>query len=153
MKNYYDTKRELEIRKLRLKLLYKRREALKSLVEPKSVVTDKIIIDPGTIEPDENISNYTHAKIPIDEEIENLEKEIEDLTSTLTGIEKELREHTGLDRRIFVMKYLDKLTSRRIACTVGYSKRHVDRILESIDKRINKKHVPKCPKLCDIIKK
>lgn len=146
MKNYYDTQKELELINSSLKVLYESREILKPLVEPKSVMTDKVLIDSGTLEPDKAVVDYTHTKILIDEEIELREKEKRIREVELAGMEKALREHTGLERRIFVMRYLDNWSTRRIAHKVSYSNRQVDRILENIDKRINKKHVSKCLK-------
>jgi hypothetical protein len=46
MQNYYDTQKKLELDRRGLKLLYDQKAELRATVEPKSVVTDKVMIVP-----------------------------------------------------------------------------------------------------------
>ena len=139
MKNYYDTKAELEVKKLRLKVLYRRKESLKSLVEPKSVVTDKIAVDGGDKSPDEAFVSYTHAKLPIDEEIKQLADECKYLESELAIMEKAMRQMSDIRYRIFVMRYLDGMSAVQISTKLHYSREHVHYILRKIDSNLSKK--------------
>lgn len=135
MKNYYDKQKKLELDKLELKFLYRRKESLKPLVEPKSVMTDKIAIDPGTISPDKNLAMYVDAISLTNKKIEEKKEEIEELDSELIAMEKILRGVHDIEYRIFVMYYIDNLSTRKIARRLGYHYSTISRIIERIRKR------------------
>lgn len=138
MKNYHDTKCEMELIKLRLEVLKQKKEALRSIAEPKSLVTDKLQVSPGTLEPDRKMITYLSLSEPIDKEIEVKQKEYDFLNSKLISMEKALREAKGIEYQIFVMRYVDGLSVRQIARKVHYTREHTYSLLKNILQNLTK---------------
>lgn len=132
MKNYYDTKHELELIKLRLEVLHGNKESLQMLVDPKSVVTDRIIVDCGEKPPDQNIVNYVHLMEKVTKEIEVKTLESMKLQEKLKIMEKYLREIKDVKYKVFVMRYIDNLSVIKIAQRLNYSERRIYQLLKKI---------------------
>lgn len=132
MKNYHDTKCEMELIKLRLEVLKQKKEALRSIAEPKSLITDKLQVSPGTLEPDRKMITYLSLSEPIDKEIEVKQKEYDFLNGKLKAMEKILRGEQDLKHRIFVMRCLDGLSTQQIARKLNYSRERIDQIFRKV---------------------
>lgn len=132
MKNYHDTKCEMELIKLRLEVLKQKKEALRSIAEPKSLITDKLQVSPGTLEPDRKMITYLSLSEPIDKEIEVKQKECSFLEEKLMAMEKMLREAKGIEYQIFVMRFVDNMSVRQIARRLHYHRDNIYRILRKI---------------------
>ena len=138
MKNYHDTKCEMELIKLRLEVLKQKKEALRSIAEPKSLVTDKLQVSPGTLEHDRKMITYLSLSEPIDKEIEAKQKEYDFLNGKLISMEKALREAKGIQYQIFVMRYVEGLSVRQIARKVHYTREHTYSLLKNILQNLTK---------------
>lgn len=136
MKNYHDTKCEMELIKLRLEVLKQKKEALRSIAEPKSLITDKLQVSLGTLEPDRKMITYLSLSEPIDKEIETKQKEYDFLNGKLISMEKALREAKGIEYQIFVMRYVEGLDIRRIANKLCYSDWNIYKILKRIEREL-----------------
>ena len=147
MKNYYDTRKELELIKLRLNALHTQKESLKSLVEPKSVVTDKVMVDSNVGSPDTSIVTYLYLLSNIEKESKEKIDRLHYLESKLRSMEEILRGIQDVRYKIFVMHYIDNLSAKQIGRKLCYSRRHIERILKGISN-----DVAKCRNSCDIIR-
>ena len=147
MRNYYDTQKELELIKLRLDALHTQKESLRSLVEPKSVVTDKVIVDSSVVSPDTSIVTYVYLLSKIEKESRERTGQLHCLESKLKSMEEILRGVQDVKYKIFVMHYLDNLSAKQIGRKLCYSRRHIERILKGINN-----DVAKCRNSCDMIK-
>jgi DNA-directed RNA polymerase specialized sigma24 family protein len=127
----------MELIKLRLEVLKQKKEALRSIAEPKSLVTDKLQVSPGTLEHDRKMITYLSLSEPIDKEIETKQKEYDFLNGKLISMEKALREAKGVEYQIFVMRHVDGLSVRQIARKFHYHRDNIYKILRKIEKELH----------------
>ena len=137
--NYHDTQSEINLIKSRIEILNQEKESLKSLVAPKSVVTDKINIQ-TTTEPDKSLVEYTYRNFEIDKEIALKFKRLEFLEPKLKEMETYLRQSKGLKQKVFVMRYVDYLSVKKIAWKLNYCERRIQQILKEIEKEVSIKN-------------
>lgn len=136
MKNYHDTRHEAEIIKLRLEILKQNKESLQTIVDPKSVVTDKIIVDGGQKPPDGGIVSYLYLLSKIENEEKEKTKRLVYLEEKLKTMEKYLREIKDVKYRVFVMRYVDGLKVRDIAWKLNYTECYIYKLLYLIKKKL-----------------
>lgn len=110
---------------------------------------EKIFADtlPSGIRYDKDVVQVTPS-CPLDKyvvDLERIEKDIaknreslKDWEILLTFKEKELRKSKDIPDMIFVLKYLEGVSSGRIPSLVNYSKRQTYRILDKIEKTVTK---------------
>ena len=114
------------------------------LEQKEKIFTDTL---PSGIRYDKDVVQVTPS-CPLDkyvEELERTEKEIsknrdslKDWEILLTFKERELRKSKEIPDMIFVLKYLEGVSSGRIPSLVNYSKRQTYRILDKIEKTVAK---------------
>jgi DNA-directed RNA polymerase specialized sigma subunit len=136
MQNYYDTQKKLELDRRGLKLLYDQKAELRATVEPKSVVTDKVMIAPVETPPDKALSEYVDNSSEIDKKIESKRRKIKDEEAELQAMETILRGIHDIKYKIFVMRFIDNLSVRKISRILSYDRSTIYRIIEKIEKEM-----------------
>ncbi|MDR1240292.1 MAG: hypothetical protein LBK29_00200 [Oscillospiraceae bacterium] len=131
MINYLETKCEINLIKTRLEILRIQKEELKSLIDPSSLLFDKIKVQ-SSPEFDKKIIEYVYRASKIDEKISKKKNQLKFLEIKLAKMEKILREVKGLRYKIFVMRCIDGLSVRKIAWKLNFSESNVYKILAQI---------------------
>lgn len=98
--------------------------------QPKAVNPDSVRVSGGT--QTNSFENYIIATENIDEQINELKAILDERYNVLMRAEQELRNSRDWNDRIYVYKYLDKLTIKQIERKVPYSRRQLYRILDRI---------------------
>jgi hypothetical protein len=107
-----------------------RKELFFDKTQPKAVNPDSVRVSGGT--QTNGFENYIIATENIDEQINELKAILDERYNVLMRAEQELRNSRDWNDRIYVYKYLDKLTIKQIERKVPYSRRQLYRILDRI---------------------
>lgn len=107
-----------------------RKELFFDKTQPKAVNPDSVRVSGGT--QTNSFENYIIATENIDEQINELKAILDERYNVLMRAEQELRNSRDWNDRIYVYKYLDKLTIKQIERKVPYSRRQLYRILDRI---------------------
>ncbi len=135
MKNYYDTKQELEIAKYRLSSLEERKELL--YVQVLGGTSKQTDVKVNKLSIDDKMSEYLIKTYELDRKIESAKNEVGLLEYTLKKMELAMREMKEIENKIFVMRFIDGLKVYQIARKIGYSKEQTYRIIKNIKQKIN----------------
>lgn len=135
MKNYYDTKQELEIAKYRLSSLQERKELL--YVQVLGGASTQTDVKVNKLSIDDKMSEYLIKTYELDRKIESAKNEVGLLEYTLKKMELAMREMKEIENKIFVMRFIDGLKVYQIARKIGYSKEQTYRIIKKIKQKIN----------------
>lgn len=130
MKNYYDTKQELEIAKYRLSSLQERKELL--YVQILGGTSKQTDVKVNKLSIDDKMSEYLIKTYELDRKIESAKNEVGLLEYTLKKMELAMREMKEIESKIFVMRFIDGLKVYQIARKIGYSKEQTYRIIKNI---------------------
>lgn len=132
MKHYMDQQREIEIMRERYDSLKEEKKMLQLSVDAAAIKYDKQIVSKG--KQDDRMLNYTIKLEKIEKEMDNLQQEIGILKVGLKNMESNIRKMDAVVYRIFSLHEIEGLTPKQIIARTGYSKTHVYRILDEIDK-------------------
>jgi DNA-directed RNA polymerase specialized sigma subunit len=88
------------------------------------------------IQSDEKLVEYVYRVLKIDAQIKQKENKIRFLKAKLIKMESFLRKTKGLKQKIFVMRYIDSLSIRKIAWNLNYSERRIQQILSKISREL-----------------
>ena len=135
MKNYYDTKQELEIAKYRLSSLEERKELL--YVQVLGGTSKQTDVKVNKLSIDDKMSEYLIKTYELDRKIESAKNEVGLLEYTLKKMELAMREMKEIENKIFVMRFIDGLKVYQIARKIGYSKEQTYRTIKNIKQKIN----------------
>ena len=135
MKNYYDTKQELEIAKYRLSSLEERKELL--YVQVLGGTSKQTDVKVNKLSIDDKMSEYLIKTYELDRKIESAKNEVGLLEYPLKKMELAMREMKEIENKIFVMRFIDGLKVYQIARKIGYSKEQTYRIIKNIKQKIN----------------
>lgn len=135
MKNYFDTKKELEIAKFRLEALEDKKSILYThILGGVSKQADvKVTRSSGNTD---KMTNYLIETYELDRKIEALKNEIGTLEYTLKKMELAMREMKELEYQVFVMRFIDNMKVNQIAKKLGYSREQIYRIIREIQKKV-----------------
>ena len=122
---YYETQKEYDN-------ILSEKEKLFALTQPSAVKFDKEVVSGGV--KDNTFDKYLILKEEkkIDQRLEEIKAILDDREHLLKQKEKELKESTNIQDKIYKYKYIDKLKIYKIAKLVGYSEPQVYRILKTI---------------------
>lgn len=135
MKNYYDTRKELEIAKYRLSSLEEKKELLYVNILGGTSKQSEIKVNKLSV--DDKMSEYLIKTYELDRKIESVKNEVGLLEYTLKKMELAMREMKEIENKIFVMRFIDGLRVYQISKKVGYSKEQTYRIIKKIKEKIN----------------
>lgn len=130
IKNYYDQQQELNIAFFKLKSLEEKKEMYFNMTQPKAMsIKNDVIVSGGH---NDSFAEYVSKVELIDEKIENTKSEIKILDFYLKKMESSLRKMKGSLEKIFVDKYIDNLSVKKIAIKENYSQSDIYRKLSII---------------------
>lgn len=137
MKNYYDQQLELELAKNRLATLKEKKELYFEETQPKSKKINGVMVQSSIVD-NNKFLEYT-AKIEyLDDEIEVLENEIRILENHLIRMECNLKTMKGILEKVFVDRYINGLSIKKIAKKYNYSESNIYELLKKIRKILSK---------------
>lgn len=137
MKNYYDQQQELEVAKNRLRTLKEKKELYFNETQPKSKKINGVMVMSTPMHNDKFLE-YT-AKIEyLDDEIDVLENEVRILENHLIRMECNLKSMKGILERIFVDRFIEGMSIKKIAKKYNYSESNVYELVKKIKKIIYK---------------
>lgn len=138
MKNYYDQWKELEIAKTRLQALKEKKQLYFNQTQPRSKRIDGDMVTSSKVA-NNMFLNYAEKTERIDAQIDIIKKEIALMECYLKKMEKNLREMKGILEKIFVARYIDGLSVKKIAIKYNYSDSNVYELLRKIKRILCKK--------------
>ena len=137
MKNYYDQQQELEVAKNRLTTLKEKKRLYFEETQPKSKKINGVMVQSAIID-NNKFLEYT-AKIEyLDDEIDVLENEIRILENHLIRMECNLKTMKGILEKVFVDRYINGLSIKKIAKKYNYSESNIYELLKKIRKILSK---------------
>lgn len=137
MKNYYDQQLELELAKNRLATLKEKKKLYFEETQPKSKKINGVMVQSSMID-NNKFLEYT-AKIEyLDDEIDVLENEIRILENHLIRMECNLKTMKGILEKVFVDRYINGLSIKKIAQKYSYSESNIYELLKKIRKILSK---------------
>lgn len=137
MKNYYDQQLELELAKNRLATLKEKKELYFEETQPKSKKINGVMVQSSIVD-NNKFLEYT-AKIEyLDDEIDVLENEIRILENHLIRMECNLKTMKGILEKVFVDRYINGLSIKKIAKKYNYSESNIYELLKKIRKILSK---------------
>ena len=137
MKNYYDQQQELEVAKNRLTTLKEKKRLYFEETQPKSKKINGVMVQSSIVD-NNKFLEYT-AKIEyLDDEIDVLENEVRILENHLIRMECNLKSMKGILERIFVDRFIEGMSIKRIAKKYNYSESNVYELVKKIKKIIYK---------------
>ena len=135
IKNYFDQQQELKVARIRLEYLEEKKHLFYQKTQPKAAAMNKIMVTNGSNT--NKFLDYVERIEELDEKITNLKQIISMLEYYLKRMEMSLRIMKGILEKIFVDRYIDNLSVKKIAIKENYSQSDVYRKL-SIIRRILK---------------
>lgn len=137
MKNYYDQQLELELAKNRLATLREKKKLYFEETQPKSKKINGVMVQSSIVD-NNKFLEYT-AKIEyLDDEIDVLENEIRILENHLIRMECNLKTMKGILEKVFVDRYINGLSIKKIAQKYSYSESNIYELLKKIRKILSK---------------
>lgn len=137
MKNYYDQQLELELAKNRLTTLKEKKKLYFEETQPKSKKINGVMVQSSIVD-NNKFLEYT-AKIEyLDDEIDVLENEIRILENHLIRMECNLKTMKGILEKVFVDRYINGLSIKKIAKKYSYSESNIYELLKKIRKILSK---------------
>ena len=137
MKNYYDQQLELELAKNRLATLKEKKKLYFEETQPKSKKINGVMVQSSIVD-NNKFLEYT-AKIEyLDDEIDVLENEIRILENHLIRMECNLKTMKGILEKVFVDRYINGLSIKKIAQKYSYSESNIYELLKKIRKILSK---------------
>lgn len=128
MKDYNDTKAELNIAEIRLSVLEGKKDRLFQQMMPQASKIKEVVIS-GSNQSDA-YTEYMIKVYDLDKEIEKKRNEVNNLKYNLKKMELELKEMKGLEEKVFTMFFIDGIKVKEIARKLSYSKENIYKTLE-----------------------
>ena len=138
MKNFYNSKLELENKKDRISILKRDIEDLE-LKLTKITSTIKEDAGSGGNRVQSKIHTYTIQKITKQEELQELEEEVTYLEPIVRRMEKRVNAMVGIEKDVFEMFYSRNIKPKHIALMKNYSVQRIYQILDEVNKKIGVK--------------
>lgn len=135
MINYIETECEINLLKTRLEILKMQRKESEAKIGIQSPKAQEIKVQAQT-QSDKKLVEYVYRVLKIDAQIKQKENKIRFLKAKLIKMESFLRKTKGLKQKIFVMRYIDSLSIRKIAWNLNYSERRIQQILSKISREL-----------------
>ena len=127
---FYDSQR-------RFATLLMEKEAIFANTLPSGIRYDKDVVQ---VTPSDPMERYVEDLEDIEKKLSQVRDSVKDWEILLTVKERELRESKEIPDRVYVMRYLDKLSINKVSNNLSYSKRQIFRIINKIEKNINMAH-------------
>lgn len=132
MKDYYNTKIELENKKERAQILkHDINDIELKLNKITGSIEEKSSVKTGMSK--SKIHEYIVEKIAKEEELEKLEKEILYIEPILVRMEKRIKEMNGIHREIFEMVYIMNMKPKYIAQLKNYSVQRIYQLINEVN--------------------
>jgi hypothetical protein len=133
MKNFYNSKLELENKVDRVKILKYDIEDLNSkLIKITSTIKENPSTGGNAIQ--SKIHEYTIQKISKEEELAKLEEDIKYLSSIIKRMEKRVNAMVGIHKEVFELFYTQNIKIKHIALMKNYSPQRIYQVLEEVNK-------------------
>lgn len=127
---FYDSQR-------RFAQLLMEKEKIFASTLPSGIRYDKDVVQSTPSDP---MERYVGDLEDIEKKLSQVRDSVKDWEILLSAQERELRESKEIPDKVYVMRYLDKMSVGKIAYIISYSKRQVFRILKKIEKIIQTCH-------------
>ena len=134
MKNYSDTKKELEIAKHRLSVLEEKKNIL--YVQILGGTSKQVDIKVTSLDNKDKMTEYLIKSYDLDKKIEVTKNEVGILDYTLKKMELAMREMKALEYQVFVMRFIDNMKVKQIARKLGYEASNIYKIIKRIENSI-----------------
>lgn len=135
MKNYYNSKLELENKKDRIEILKNDIEDLKlKLTKITSSIKEGSSSGGNAIQ--SKIHTYTIQKISKEEELRELEKDIEFISPIVERMGERVNAMVGLKKEIFEMFYGKNIKPKHIALLKDYSVQRIYQLLDEVNEEL-----------------
>lgn len=135
MKNYYNSKLELENKIDRIKILERDIEALNTkLTKITSSIKESSSSKNNVVQ--SKIENYTVKKISKEEELKELQEQIEYLSPIVKRMGERVNAMVGLKKEVFQMFYGKNISVKHIALMKNYSPQRIYQIKDEVDEEL-----------------
>lgn len=134
MKNYFDTKKELEIARYRLSALEDKKNLL--YVQILGGTSKQTDVKTTSLANNDKMANYLVKTYELDIKIENIKNEIGILEYTIKKMELAMREMKELEYRVFTMRFIDNMKVKHIARKLSYDTSTIYKIIKKIEENI-----------------
>lgn len=135
MKNYYNSKLELDNAKDRVKILKHDIEIIEEkLIKITSTIKDNT--SSGGFMVQSKIHTLTIQKIDKEEEIKGLLEEIDYLEPIVERMEKRVNAMVGLEKEVFELFYSQNIKPKHIALMKNYSVQRIYQVLDEVNKKL-----------------
>lgn len=135
MKNYYNSKLELENKIDRKKILEHDIEDLKlKLTKITSTIKDNATNGGNSVQ--SKIHTYTIQKITKEEELEELKQQIKYLSPIIERMENRVNAMVGLKKEVFEMFYGKNIKPKHIALLKNYSVQRIYQLLDEVNEEL-----------------
>lgn len=134
MKNYFDTKKELEIARYRLSALEDKKNLL--YVQILGGTSKQTDVKTTSLTNNDKMANYLVKTYELDIKIENIKNEIGILEYTIKKMELAMREMKELEYRVFTMRFIDNMKVKYIARKLSYDTSTIYKIIKKIEENI-----------------
>lgn len=135
MKNYYNSKLELENAKDRVKILKHDIEIIEEkLIKITSTIKDNV--SSGGFSVQSKIHTLTIQKIDKEEEIKGLLEGIRYLEPIVERMEKRVNAMVGLEKEVFELFYSQNIKPKHIALMKNYSVQRIYQVLDEVNKKL-----------------
>ncbi len=133
MKNFYNSKLELENKKDRVKILKHDIEDIESkLIKITSSINETGSNGSNNVQ--SKIHEYTIQKISKEEELAELEDEISYLSPIIERMEKRVNAMVGIHKEVFELFYTQNIKIKHIALMKNYSPQRIYQVLDEVNK-------------------
>lgn len=133
MKNFYNSKLELENKKDRIRILKHDIEDLQlKLTNITSNINGNVSSGGNRIQ--SKIHTYTIQKISKEEELKELEKQIDYLEPIINRMEKRVDAMVGIQKEVFEKIHKDNMKIKDIASDLNYSSQRIYQLREEVNK-------------------
>lgn len=127
---FYDSQR-------RFAQLLMEKERIFANTLPCGIRYDKDVVQSSPTVP---LETYVADLEEIEKKLSQVRDSVKDWEILLSVKERELRESKEIPDKVYVMRYLDKMSVNKVSNNLSYSKRQIFRILNKIEKNINMAH-------------
>lgn len=131
MKNYSDTKKELEIARYRLSSLEEKKDLL--YVQIIGGTSKQVDVKVTSLNNNDKMTEYLVKTYDLDRKIEASKNEIRTLEYTLKKMELAMREMKDLEYKVFLMRFVDNMKVKQIARKLNYAPSHIYKIIKEIE--------------------
>lgn len=135
MKNFYNSKLELENKKDRVRILkYDIEDLNLKLTKITSSIKENASTGGNIVQ--SKIHEYTIQKIAKEEELAELEDDIKYLSPIIERMEKRVNAMVGIHKEVFELFYTQNIKIKHIALMKNYSPQRIYQVLDEVNKML-----------------